>query len=500
MVGSFFLNFEKSFSHVLLKNNAHNKIMIMKYEKSVCWIRRDLRLKDHVALSHASQQSKKLAVVFVFDTTILKKLKKNDRRITFIFKCLNELDQKLRGKGSALVVLHGDPVLKIPEFANEIKAQAVFTNRDYEPSAKKRDKIVKTACNSIGIDFLDFKDQVIIEGGELVTKSGTPYKVFTPFKNAWLNIINPSLLTEFKPRLNGLIAEKDIRKFCGIWSLEKLGFDTANLWLTPGEDAGQKKLKEYLPHLKNYNCNRDYPALSNSTSGLSVHLRFGTLSIRSLVRKVYRDSTLGAQTWLSELVWREFYQMIMDQFPYIVDGCFKRKYDQIQWPGTNKLFKSWCEGKTGFPIIDAAMRGFNQTGWMHNRLRMIVASFLTKDLLVNWKTGEEYFAQNLLDFDLAANNGGWQWCASTGCDAQPWFRIFNPVTQSKKFDPEGKFIRKFLPEMAQFSTRNIHWPHNSKLKEQKDANCILGKDYPNPIVEHSLQRRKAIELFKGVTS
>ncbi len=471
--------------------------MAIKYEKSICWIRRDLRLKDHVALYQASRQSKKIAVVFVFDTTILKKLNKNDRRMTFIFKCLKEINQKLQSRGSALVVLHGDPVIKVPEFANQIKAQAIFTNRDYEPYAKQRDKAVQASCNSIGIEFFDFKDQVIFEGDELVSKSGNPYKVFTPYKNAWLNFIDPSQFIEFKPRLDGLIPEKDLSSFFGNWSLEKLGFDKVALWLVPGEDAGQKKLKKYLPQINNYHNYRDYPSLPNSTSELSVHLRFGTLSIRSLVRKVYGDSNLGAQTWLSELIWREFYQMIIDKFPYVVNGCFKREYDRIQWPGTTKNFKAWCDGKTGFPIVDAAMRRFNQTGWMHNRLRMIVASFLTKDLLVDWRKGEKYFAKNLLDFDLAANNGGWQWCASTGCDAQPWFRIFNPVTQSKKFDPEGKFIRKFLPEIARFSNKLIHWPHNSKLKEQKEANCILGDDYPNPIVVHSMQRKRAMELFKS---
>ena len=449
----------------------------MKYERSICWLRRDLRLKDHVALSETCHLSKEVVVVFVFDTTILDKLKDNrDRRVTFIHQSLEELEQKIRKKGSTLVVLQGDPIKEIPEFADRIKAQAVFINRDYEPAAKKRDKTVQTACRSRGITFHDFKDQVIFEGGELLTKSGTPFKVFTPFKKKWLKTLNPSLYHNHSPKLERLMPEHKLKKYQRDRSLGKLGFESADLRPATGETGAQKQLKQFLPHLATYDKTRDYPALSNGTSGLSVHLRFGTLSIRSLVRLALDTPGSGAQTWLSELIWRDFYQMILDCFPHVVKGCFKKEYDHIQWPGNNTLFKTWCAGQTGFPLIDAAMRLFEQTGWMHNRLRMIVASFLTKDFLVDWRKGERWFADKLLDFDLAANNGGWQWCASTGCDAQPYFRIFNPVTQSKKFDPEGSFIRKHLPELSEFSNKYIHWPHNASLEEQEKAHCILGKD------------------------
>ena len=278
-----------------------------------------------------------------------------------------------------------------------------------------------------------------------------------------------------------------------------MGFESTRLPIKGGQNAAKKQLKRFLPKLINFHKNRDYPSISNGTSHLSVHLRFGTLSIRSLVRAALNNSSFGSKTWLSELIWRDFYQMLLDQFPHVVKGCFKQEYDRIQWPGTQRQFNLWCQGRTGFPLIDAAMQHFNATGWMHNRLRMIVASFLVKDLLVDWRKGEAYFARYLLDFDLAANNGGWQWCASTGCDAQPWFRIFNPVTQSKRFDPDGSFIRSVLPELSGFSNKEIHFPFSSSLKSQKNASCIVGKDYSKPIVEHAIQRNKVLKMFKNAS-
>ncbi len=456
-----------------------------------------MRLKDHVALSEACRLSHEVVVVFVFDTTLLDKLKdKKDRRVTFIHQSLRELDEKIHKKGSALVVLHGDPKKEIPRLAREIKAEAVFTNRDYEPAAKQRDQAVQTVCGSSGIAFHDFKDQVIFEGDELLTKSGTPFKVFTPYKKTWLTALNPAHRHNHSPKLNRLLSAKHLKDYSRDWSLKKLGFESAKLWLTAGESGAATRLKKFKPHLNQYEKTRDFPALPLGTSGLSVHLRFGTVSIRSLVRLAQDIPGTGAQTWLSELIWRDFYQMILDRFPHVTTGCFKPEYDAIQWPGSNKHFKAWCAGLTGFPLIDAAMRHFQQTGWMHNRLRMIVASFLTKDLLVSWRKGERWFADHLLDFDFAANNGGWQWCASTGCDAQPYFRVFNPVTQSKKFDPEGQFIREQLPELAGFPNKRIHWPQEATEEEQEQAGCIVGKDYPKPLVVHSRQRIQAIELFK----
>ena len=473
------------------------EIFSVRYCKSVCWIRRDLRLNDNIALSSAIAQSKEVVLVFVFDSNILGKLKnKNDRRITFIYESLLELDQDLREKGSALVVLQGDPKIEIPQFSKRIKANAIFVNRDYEPYAKKRDKAVQNICKKLGIVFNDYKDHVIFEGNELLNQSGKPYKVFTPYKNKWLVELNKTHYQNHKPNLKGLSSIKKLRGELSDWSFNTIGFNSVKLWLKPGQSAAENQLKQFLPHLNTYDKYRDYPFITNGTSHLSVHLRFGTLSIRSLVRVALNSTNSGAKTWLSELIWRDFYQMILDQFPHVVKGCFNQKYEQIHWPGVERHFTLWCQGMTGFPIIDSAMRCFNQTGWMHNRLRMIVASFLTKDLLVDWRKGEKWFAKYLLDFDLASNNGGWQWCASTGCDAQPYFRIFNPITQSKKFDPTGNFIRKYLPELNNFSNKHIHWPHLADREAQIKLGCIFGKNYPKPIVDHTEQRIKALQLFK----
>lgn len=456
-----------------------------KYPQSLCWIRRDLRLSDHRALSEATRNSEKVGVVFVFDSTILDQLAdRDDRRVSFIHQSLQELDEKLQAQGSKLIVLQGDPVKLIPQLAIRWKAQAVFTNRDYEPQAKDRDLSVENALQKNRIAFHSFKDQVIFERREILSGSGTPFRVFTPYKNTWLKRLHEDLdeIQEQTPDLSKLAARKTLEPWLQPWELRDLGFQKSTLWLEPGESAAHSRLKNFMRRIENYANQRDFPA-ADGTSGLSVHLRFGTLSIRHLVRAALSAPSKGSDTWLSELVWRDFYQMILDQFSHVVGHAFKQEYDAISWPGSEKHFELWCQGLTGYPLVDAAMRHFNATGWMHNRLRMIVASFLTKDLLVDWRKGEAYFARKLLDFDLAANNGGWQWSASTGCDAQPYFRIFNPITQSEKFDAEGEFIRSQIPELRGLSSKDIHFPQG------------LARNYPEPIVDHSQQREKALQLF-----
>ncbi|MEC9019248.1 MAG: deoxyribodipyrimidine photo-lyase, partial [Nitrospinota bacterium] len=309
----------------------------MKYCKSVCWIRRDLRLSDNTALSSATALSKEVVLVFVFDINILEKLRnKNDRRVTFIYQSLVELDQKLRDRGSALVILRGDPKIEIPEFSKRIKANAIFINRDYEPYAKKRDKAIQNICEKLGIAFNSFKDQVIFEGNELLNNSGEPYKIFTPYKNKWLIELDKTLYQNHKPNLKRLLPVKKIRGELNNWSFKNIGFKSEKLWLKAGQRAAKNQLNKFLPHLDNYDKNRDYPFISNGTSRLSVHLRFGTLSIRSLVRVALNSCNSGSKIWLSELIWREFYQMILDQFPHVVKGCFKKKYDQIRWPGPER--------------------------------------------------------------------------------------------------------------------------------------------------------------------
>lgn len=457
-------------------------------KRSLCWIRRDLRLSDHAALANATAQSDAVAVVFVFDTTILNKLEdKDDKRLTFIHRSLMEVNEGLKKKGSALIILKGDPKEEIPTLAAQLGVDAVYCNRDYEPSSKDRDATIRKSLEKQGVAFHDSKDHVVFEGDEITTGGGTPYKVFTPHKRAWLERFTPMAASERKPDLSKLIPVKEIKSFLKPRKLPDVGFQATDLWLEAGEAAARARLKKFAAVLPVYKKNRDFPALTDGTSGLSVHLRFGTISIREAVRFARAHESEGARVWLSELIWREFYQMILDRFPHVVKGAFKPAYDNVQWSGGKKQFEAWRDGQTGFPLIDAAMRHFKETGWMHNRLRMIVASFLTKDLLVDWREGERWFARRLLDFDLAANNGGWQWAASTGCDAQPYFRIFNPVTQSLKFDPSGEFIRRHVPELRGLKGKEIHWPH------------VKGKPagYPDPIVDHGVQRQRCLKMYQS---
>ena len=473
----------------------------MIYDRSLCWLRRDLRLDDNTALSVATHNSKKVFIVFVFDICILKKLQdEDDRRITFIVHSLRELSSRLREKKSDLLVRIGNPIDEIPKLAAELKVNAVFANRDYEPYAKTRDIKVSNSLLVNGIDFKSYKDQVIFEYPEIISGQQRPYRVYTPYKNNWLKNLGPQHISDQISNFKTLSTISDIDKHSINWNFSILGFKENLLWLEAGEAAAQKRFEVFKTVENRYFDNRNFPYIEDGTSGLSVHLRFGTISIRQLVRSTYKKNNIGVKTWLSELIWRDFYQTILDQFPHVANSCFQVVCDQIEWPGKNRHFDLWCQGMTGYPLIDAAMRHFNNTGWMHNRLRMIVASFLTKDLLVDWRKGEKWFARKLLDFDLAANNGGWQWSASTGCDAQPYFRIFNPITQSKNFDPNGHFIRHHIEELSGFSDRRIHWPHDAGIEEQNKAKCLLGSQYPHPIVVHAIQRKRAIELFKEVKS
>lgn len=443
---------------------------------TLCWLRRDLRLHDHRPLQLATAPNFKAAVVFVFDKNILKELSPDDRRLTFIYRSLQEIDKKLRQMGSRLLILIGDPTEEIPRLSAKLKIKKVFAGEDYEPKAKKRDAEVKKKLQAIGIEFELIKDQVIFSGRQILTQSQQVYRVFTPYKKNWLSQLQASDYLEATPNLKNLRAlDMESKGFAEFPSLEQIGFRPVDLILTPGPLAGQKRLQNFAEIIFDYSQNRNFVSLEG-TSMLSPHLRFGTISIREAVRLAKAAGSEGHKTWLNELIWREFYQMILDQFPHVETKAFRVKYQNIQWPGTKQHFKAWCEGRTGFPLVDAAMRLFNDTGWMHNRLRMIVASFLVKDLLVNWRWGEEYFAQHLLDFDLAANNGGWQWSASTGVDAQPYFRIFNPTLQAKRFDPEGEFIREYLPERRSESSKTIYQPSQA-------------------IVDHKIQSLRAIKLF-----
>jgi deoxyribodipyrimidine photo-lyase len=487
------------------------------FDKSLVWFRRDLRLTDHAALYHALRQSRQVWCVFVFDTDILAALKaegvQQDRRIDFLLASVAELDGALRQAGGGLIVLHGSAARQIPELAAQLQAQAVFINTDYEPLAIERDAAVARSLRQQGAQLLSYKDQVIFEKDEVLTQSAKPFSVFTPYKNAWmakLTAAGGAFYLKPYPVENYLkaLAAPPGKADHALPSHAQLGFAPSNLHelkISTGMSGAQALLTDFLGRIGAYGTTRDFPAVKGP-SYLSVHLRFGTVSIRALAGAALQlmqnnQGAAGAAVWLSELTWRDFYFMILHHHPRVTTQAFKPEYDAIQWeqgPQAEALFAAWCEGRTGYPLVDAAMAQINQSGYMHNRLRMVVASFLTKDLGIDWRWGEQYFARHLNDFDLAANNGGWQWASSSGCDAQPYFRIFNPVTQSEKFDPEGKFIRRYLPQLAKLSDKRIHAPWTATPEERLAAGVVLGQNYPRPMVDHALARERTLQRYAVV--
>ena len=466
----------------------------MNPEKALVWFRRDLRDHDHAALSAALASAQQVFCAFVFDTDILAALpSRQDRRVDFIQQSLVELDAALRARGGGLIVRHGAAASEIPALARALGVDAVFANRDYEPAAKQRDATVAAQLAQLDIAFHTFKDQTIFDGTEVLTQAGKPFSVFTPYKNAWLKRLTAADYGECV--CTGQLAGHDM---AGVPPLAEIGFtatDLAALNIQPGMSGARALWDEFRAgRIDRYGSLRDFPAIKG-VSYLSVHLRFGTISIRELVRQA---AAREASVWLSELIWRDFYFMILDHFPHVVGHAFKPEYDAIQWADWPEGLAAWQQGRTGYPLVDAAMRQLNFSGWMHNRLRMVVASFLSKDLGLDWRLGERYFAVQLNDFDLSANNGGWQWASSSGCDAQPYFRIFNPVTQSEKFDPEGKFIRRYVPELAKVPNKYIHAPWLMGRLEQEALGVIIGRDYPAPIVDHATARNETLARYAVV--
>ena len=502
------------------------------------WLRRDLRLEDHAALATALQYPEPIVPVFVFDRDILGGLPSTDRRVAFLHETLRLLQSELVQGGGGLLVAHGCAQQAMPALARALGSVRVICAEDYEPQAMTRDEAVAQALATDGVELVQVKDQCVFAKQQLLTGAGRPFSVFTPYKNAWLKAFTPEHasvrstngLAEAlaSPGLvdarlaaistSGAVSGAIERHgYTQMPSLTEMGFAPAETAgtapgkaapLQAGPDAARALLQDFVGRMGQYKDARDFPA-KKGPSYLSVHLRFGTISTRECVRQamglIQTDpaQSLGAQTWLSELVWREFYFQILANFPHVVTNSFKPIYDRIEWlaeddPRFASRWQAWCEGQTGYPLVDAGMRQLNQTGYMHNRLRMVVASFLTKDLGIHWLRGERYFALQLNDYDLSANNGGWQWAASTGCDAQPYFRIFNPVSQSEKFDPKGQFIRRYVPELADLSDKDIHAPWLAPAISLQSAGVKLGEHYPQPIVDHAQARAETLARFAVV--
>ena len=485
----------------------------MPYDTGLMWFRRDLRLNDNAALRLALGACRKVHCLFVFDRDILDPLPRADRRVEFIHESLCELDQTLRElsslPGAGLIVRHGLAAQEVLAVAQQLSVQAVFAAHDYEPQAKARDAEVLQALAGVGIALHTCKDHVVFEGREILTKAGTPYGVFTPYKNCWLASVGAEQLRSHDvPTLAAALQARPPGLNQPMPTLAEIGFETTNLStlkIPTGSSGAQQLFEGFFERIDNYHETRDFPAVKGP-SYLGVHLRFGTVSIRQLVAIALQrqiQGSPGAAVWLSELIWRDFYFQILANFPHVAQGAYKPEYNAIAWeqgPQAEAQFNAWCNGRTGYPLVDAAMAQIKQTGYMHNRLRMVVGSFLVKDLGIDWRRGEAYFAQHLNDFDLAANNGGWQWVSSSGCDAQPYFRIFNPVSQSEKFDPQGKFIRRYLPQLAALPNKLLHAPWTAKPQELRAAGVNLGDNYPKPIVAHEAARAQTLLRYAVVKS
>lgn len=420
----------------------------------VFWFRRDLRIEDNVGLYHALRSGSKVMAVFIFDTDILNNLNnRSDKRVDYIHQALEGIHEELKACNSALFTYHGKPLDVFEKLISEYDIDTVFCNRDYEPQAIQRDKIVAGFLRKNNVKFTDCKDQVIFERNDVLKNDGSPYTIFTPYSKKWKESLSTEKIKFFKAEMNNFLPVQSPEH---ILSLKHIGFEKTGMqYLCP---VLNKKI------IDSYHRYRDFPAMDHTTH-LGIALRFGTISVRKCVQYALRHS----ETWLNELIWREFFMQILFHFPYVVHHCFKKQYENVKWRNDEKEFELWCTGNTGYPMVDAGIRQLNETGFMHNRVRMIVASFLTKHLLIDWRWGEAYFAEKLLDYDLSANNGNWQWAAGCGCDAAPYFRIFNPEEQTKKFDKDLEYIKKWLPD-------NYRVP---------------------PVVDHKVARERALETYKN---
>jgi deoxyribodipyrimidine photo-lyase len=461
--------------------------------RAIHWLRSDLRLRDNTALAEAAARADELALVFVFDDRLLRGSRAGPPRLRFLWDALEQLAGDLKRRGHRLVLRHGDPVVEIPRLLRETGAELLSFNRDPGPYAQRRDARIRSAARELRARVLDCKDRVLFESADLRTGAGKPFRVYTPFRRAWLDRlgadrplpIGPIRLPRPIPRLAAGRAP-DLAGFGGS--------DDCTRIPRAGEAAAHARLERFLDgRIGDYASRREEPA-ARGTSRLSPYLRFGMLSPRTCVEAALEVAAAsprqasGARKWIDELIWREFYSAILEEHPHVLVRSFRPEYEKVRWDDDEDLFRAWCEGRTGYPFVDAAMRQLAQEGWMHNRARMVVASFLTKDLLLDWRWGERFFMQRLIDADPASNSGGWQWSASTGTDAQPYFRIFNPVAQGERFDPEGRYVRRFLPELRRVPDRLLHSPWESPRPPG---------DYPAPVVDHAERRELALARYRA---
>ena len=442
---------------------------------AVYWFRCDLRLSDNTALHAALAAAETVVPIFIFDPKILESEDVSANQAAFMIECLGSLEKDVARAGSKLIFRHGRILDEMETVLRESRAEALFFNRDYEPYARERDAAVTKMARARGVEVRSFGDSVIQEFDRVLKADGKPYTVFTPYRRKWETVAVARCLP-----LSPFGKQKQVKvQSLPLPSPQKLGFSISITLPAAGEKAAEKRLNDFIAQaLPRYDRDRNVPSLTG-TSGLSPHLRLGTISPRIVVAAVQRaqgrHKDKAAETYISELAWRDFYKQILWHFPHVAKGAFRPQYDQLKWSEDERLFAAWCEGRTGYPLVDAGMRQLNSTGWMHNRMRMVTATFLSKDLQISWQWGERYFMQKLLDADLSSNNGGWQWCAGTGTDAQPWFRIFNPISQALKFDPQGKYIHRYVKDVDQ-------------------------RSYPAPIVDHARERLKSLALFRAVRS
>ena len=474
--------------------------------RGVVWLRRDLRLQDQPALTAACADCDDVIPLFIFDDPLLRSRRFGSPCVTFMRSCLDELAGALAARGLILQWRRGNQVEEVLRFVTDAKGDAVYWNRDYEPAAIQRDRKVQQALMTRGVAVRTFKDHVVFEAEEIRGSTGDPLQRYSAYRARWWikwhATFPPLLLSPARLRGQGVSSP-----MIALPTVEDLGYQAVPLSIKPGEKEAQRRLRWFLDGpVHTYVEGRNLPAI-DGTSKLSPHFRFGTLSVRTAVHAALGTLTTGGHrsrrdvlTWIDELIWREFFQQILSAFPQVASGPFRGK-DGLPRPRPagaerNRRYAAWSEGQTGYPLVDAGMRQLNQTGWMHNRVRMVVASFLIKDLRIDWRSGERYFMQQLVDADLAANNGNWQWVSSTGADSMPGYRIFNPMLQSRRFDPKGAYIRQYVPELAAVPTDRIHAPHLMTQEEQALAGCHIGIDYPSPIVDHRQAREEYLALGK----